>query len=67
MLAHQTPNPFNPIPKSVDSAPRVKEAELRDLLAGFAVDDLVLVRKEYVDDDGTPRSRAHYHVKGYRL
>ncbi len=43
------------------------EAELRDLLTGFAVDDLVLVRKEYVDDDGTPRSSAHYHVKGYRL
>jgi len=28
MLAHQTPNPFNPIPKSVDSAPRVKNAKL---------------------------------------
>ena len=43
------------------------EAELRDLLAGFAVDDLDLVRREYVDDDGTFRVRAHYHVRAYRL
>ena len=43
------------------------EAELRDLLAGFAVDSLHLVRKKHIDDDGTPQVSAHYHVQACRL
>jgi SAM-dependent methyltransferase len=44
------------------------EAELRDLLTGFAVDDLRLVHKEYADEDGgAVRRSTHYHVQCRRL
>jgi SAM-dependent methyltransferase len=43
------------------------EAELRDLLAGFAVDNLSLVRRKYIDDDGKSQVSAHYHVQARRL
>jgi tellurite methyltransferase len=40
------------------------EAELRDLLTGFAVDDLGLVYKEYTDEDGgAVRRGTHYHLQ----
>ena len=43
------------------------EAELRDLLADFAVDDLRLVRVEYAGEDGMPQVGIHYHVQARRL
>ena len=43
------------------------EAELRALLAGFAVDDLRLVREEYAGEDGVIHVGAHYHVQARRL
>jgi len=44
------------------------EAELRDLLTGFAVDDLRLAYKEYTDEDGgAVRRGTHYHVQCRRL
>ena len=43
------------------------EAELNDLLADFAVDDLRLDRREYTDDDGVIRVGVHYHVRARRL
>jgi tellurite methyltransferase len=41
------------------------EAELRDLLANFIVDDLHLDRREYVDD-GRLQVGVHYHVQARR-
>ena len=37
MLARQTPDPFHPIPKSVDSAPRVKNAKLPEPVNNFSI------------------------------
>jgi tellurite methyltransferase len=42
------------------------EAEVRDLLADFMVDDLRLVSVEYTDEDGTVRTGVHYHVQAHR-
>jgi tellurite methyltransferase len=42
------------------------EAELRSFLADFVVDDLCLMRVEYVDDDGVVQTGAHYHVQARR-
>jgi hypothetical protein len=42
------------------------EAELRRLLADFAIDDLRLDRREYSDEGGVAQVGAHYHVRAHR-
>lgn len=42
------------------------QAELCDLLAGFVVDDLRLVRVEYADEGGVIHVGTHYHVQARR-
>jgi tellurite methyltransferase len=42
------------------------EAEVRDLLVDFMVDDLRLVSVEYTDEDGVARTGVHYHVQAHR-
>jgi SAM-dependent methyltransferase len=63
--------PFTFIYPRFDDAPDDKylphhycdEAELRDLLAGFVIDDLRLDRREYVDGDGELQIGVHYHAQ----
>jgi len=43
------------------------EEELHALLFGFAIDDLRLVREEYVGEDGIIHVSAHYHFQARRL
>lgn len=42
------------------------EAEVRDLLAGFVIDDLRLNRWEETDDQGRRKLHSHYHVQARR-
>ena len=42
------------------------EAELRTFLAGFVIDGLCLVRREYADEGGVLRVGTHYHVQARR-
>jgi SAM-dependent methyltransferase len=42
------------------------EAEVRELLAGFVIDDLRLNRWEGTDDQGRRKLLSHYHVQARR-
>ena len=43
------------------------EAEMRSLLADFAIDDLRLSRQEYPGEDGVIQVGVHYHVQARRI
>lgn len=66
--------PFTFVYPRFDDAPDDKylphhycdEAEVHALLAGFAIEDLQLDRREYVDDDGELQIGVHYHVQARR-
>ncbi|MCP4539071.1 MAG: class I SAM-dependent methyltransferase [Chloroflexi bacterium] len=42
------------------------EAQVRDFLTGFTIDDLCVVRVEYPNKDGVIETGVHYHVQARR-